>query len=553
MPPLARFAGAVLLAAAAAGAAPTAAGEGAPVGAQRRAAVLADIGRLRLELDSPDELRGALAALEEAARLDPAAIGVRYWHGAALLRAAAAGGSGPLDPDRVALAGMEFEAVFRLSLLDRTPGAQDLRRRAIALLDGCAPHLPAEEKRFAPWWKARRAELLAERPQSDLVHVVGPRDTLSAVAKRYYGDAAEAGRLAAANPEVDPRRLSVGQRLKVPGVPIELPRPAPRLDGLDAALVGTLRSAGSAAERRGAAERLALRDCSAGVPALAEALRTDESPWVRAECARALGRLADPAVEPVLAAALASDGSADCRREAALALGRLGGPGTALALLRGLSDPGHAVAAAAAASLGRLRTAEASGPLTAALSSPAESVRRSAALALRELAAAGRLAPADLDRLRRTAAAGGASAPMALLALCAADREGALAGLAAALGSGDQPLRRAACEAAADLAAGGRLERQIEERLTAALTSRDPAERLGAAAALARSAAREPRSARPALETLVTLLEEPRPVWWGEGGPRPAAEAALGELRSIAGIGLGPDPEAWRRWLERNR
>ena len=524
---------------------------GPPRESQRRAAILADIGRLRLELGTADGLRAAISALQEAARLDPANIRARFWLAAAQVRSAAAGG-GKLDAEKVGRAGLEFEAVFKLSLLDRSAGAQDLRRRAIAELDDCARRLPASEKRFGPWWKRRRAELLAERPQADLVHVVGRRESFATIARKYYGDGREAGRIARANPKIDPLKLRVGQRVTVPGVALKVPRPEPRLDRVDRQLVERLRTSGVAAARRAAAERLAGRDCLAAVSYLAEALRTDASSWVRAECARSLGRLSDPAAEPGLAAALTADRSAACRREAATALGRVAGRASLPVLLRALADRSAAVAAAAARSLGRRRAAAASGPLTAALSARSETLRRAAAGALGRLAAEGRLAAPDLARIRAVAARGnGPKRAAALLALADADSSAAEKLLPAALGSAEIAVRRAACEAAARLATrGGGLEAGVIKRLAALAGSRDPAVRFGAAAAVARARKGRP-AGRRGLLTLAALLGDLRAIAWGDGEPQVVSGLAARELTRLTGKRLAPDSETWRRWLEK--
>ena len=46
-------------------------------------------------------------------------------------------------------------------------------------------------------------------------------DTLMAIAAHFYGDASQWSVIAEANPEADPRRLRVGQEIKLP------PRPGP--------------------------------------------------------------------------------------------------------------------------------------------------------------------------------------------------------------------------------------------------------------------------------------------------------------------------------------
>ena len=52
-------------------------------------------------------------------------------------------------------------------------------------------------------------------------YIIQPGDTLMAIAARFYGDASRWSAIAEANPEADPRRLRVGQEIKLP------PRPGP--------------------------------------------------------------------------------------------------------------------------------------------------------------------------------------------------------------------------------------------------------------------------------------------------------------------------------------
>jgi HEAT repeat protein len=532
--------------------APRCAESGPPRNAQRRAGVLADVGRLKLELGDAESVRGALVALTEAARLDPANIRARYWLGVVYLRAAAAGG-GRLDPERVGRAGLEFEAVFKLSALDRSATARDLRRRAIAALDACVGKLPPGEKRFGSWWKARRAKLPADKPRTDMMHTIARGDTLATIARKYYGDARLAKRIAKANPGVDPRKLWIGKKIRVPDVARETPDPEPPLSRTDRELVRRLRSAGTGAQRRIAAERLGERDCLAAVPRLIDALRSDPSQWVRTEAARALGRLSDANAEPALAAALGSDSSPWCRREAARALGRLGGRGSLRVLLGALSDSSSSVAAAAARALGRRKLARAGGPLVVALSVKSEALRCAAAAGLRDLASAGLLTRGHLAGVRKLAA--GAASPIraaALLALVGGDPGAAEKLLPEALGDNARAVRRAGCEVAALLAAGGGgLERRVIERLVALQGSADPAVRFGAALAVAR-VRRGKGEGRESLRKLIEMLGEGRAIRWGGDEPRPVSDLALEALREITGRQLPPDGEVWRKWLKAN-
>ncbi len=47
-------------------------------------------------------------------------------------------------------------------------------------------------------------------------HVVAPEDNFSALAERYYGSQSYAGILVQANPNVDPRRMKIGARVRIP-------------------------------------------------------------------------------------------------------------------------------------------------------------------------------------------------------------------------------------------------------------------------------------------------------------------------------------------------
>ncbi|MHC4915024.1 MAG: HEAT repeat domain-containing protein [Planctomycetota bacterium] len=544
----------LLVALLAALAGPALAGSPAPSEARRRASVLVDLGRLKMELGTPAALEEALSSLKEAAKLDPASIRARFWLGTAHLHAPR-GGKASLSSEQVGHAGLEFEAVFKLSSVDTSAGAQDYRRRAIASLDAAAGRLPAaERKKFEKWWGARRRDLAAEHPKADVVHVVARGDTFGGISKKYYGTTASAGVIAKANPRADPRRLLVGQQLTIPDVRLGVARPVPQLDRIDRELVARLGSAGSAAERRAAAERLGLRDCLAAVGSLVEALRNDPSQWVRAECARALGRLGAEGAAPALASALVSDRSAHPRREAARALGRTGGDDSTAALLRAMSDRSSGVRTAAARALGATGAGEAAGPLTAMLSSESAARSRAAAFALRDLSAAGVLPAADLDRTRQLAGGDGArERGAALLVLAVADARLAEKMLPAGLESADAELRRAACEAAADLAAAGAiLEPRLVARLLEMTSSEDPGVKIGAALAVARSR-KGKAEGRRALLALAGFLSEDRAVRWGDGEPQPVSQLAAAALTALTGKDLPPEADAWREWLEKNR
>ncbi len=47
-------------------------------------------------------------------------------------------------------------------------------------------------------------------------HVVAPEDNFSTLAERYYGSQSYAGLLLRANPNVDPRRMKIGSRVRIP-------------------------------------------------------------------------------------------------------------------------------------------------------------------------------------------------------------------------------------------------------------------------------------------------------------------------------------------------
>jgi nucleoid-associated protein YgaU len=522
---------------------------GPPAEAQRRAATLADIGKLRLELGTREDNAAAVEALKEAVRLDPANIRVRFWLGTAWLRTAGLGSGKPLDVELAGRAGLDLEAVFRLAALERTAEAEDLRLRAIALLDLCVEEMPASDLRFGPWWKKRRAELLAGRNVVSLSHVAARGDTPESLAKRYYGDAGLGARIAEANPGVDFRTLAAGQRLVIPGVRVEPPAPVPAVDAADRALLRQLASAPQSAERRVAAERLAKRECLMAVPALAGALRADESQWVRAECAKSLGLIASPDAEPALAAALGNDSWPGCRLEAARALARLGGRGSLAVLQAGLDDESPQVAAASARALGALGLPEASAPLLGALGSRSEALRRSAAAALAELGRRDSLGSTQRERLPALAGKGPPAARAAAgLALARLDPAAAVPILKAGL-DGDEALRRGSAEGLALAAAGGaKLDAgTVGSLLKLAAPGGDPATALGAAAA---RAGKGSPAGKEGLLSLAALLDEHRAVYWADADePEPAAGIAARLLAELTGARLPADRAAWTAWL----
>jgi len=518
--------------------------------AVRRAAVLTDIGRLRLELKDADSRRQAVLILKEASELDPANILARYWLGIAYYRSSGLG-VGQLSKESVGLAGLEFEAVFKLSSLDRSRAAQDLRRRSIAAMDDFAKELSGKEKRFNSWWKRRKSQLLSEQPQVDMTHIIRRGDSYRTIALRYYGDAAEAARLIKANPGLNPKKLRPGRRIKVPGVLLDLPKPDPELDRTARGLVAVLRKSGSGAQRRAAAERLGLRDCAAAISFLAEALRGDPDQWVRAECALALGRLGADQAEPVVAAALIRDASPACRREAARALRRLGGRGSVAVLLRALGDISPQVVAAAAGSLVSREPAKVIAPLLRALASPSALVRRAATMSLRDMAADGRLSPRHKKTLESLMARGGGAVRSgAILVLLALDVRGIEKRLPALLADGDPLVLKACCQVAAMIAeSGDGLATDVTDLLEAALEDQHPGVIIAAAVALARS--RKGKSpGKKALLTLAELLEDKRLVNFENYQALPAGKVALSLLKKLTGARLAGDTQTWRRWLE---
>jgi len=531
----------------------SAAENGPPAEVQRRAAALVDIGRLRLEMGTPEDFAAAIETLRQAARLDPANIRARFWLGSALLRFGGLGSARPLDPESAGRAGLELEAVFRLAALERTGESEDLRLRAVTLLDLAAQELPASEKRFGPWWTKRRAELAAEHNVVTIAHLVARGETLPAIAKRYYGDAGLAARITEANPTVDFRNLKAGQKLAIPGMRLAAPAPRPALDRFEAELLKQLASPAPAAERRAAAERLARRECLMAVPGLAAALRADESQLVRAECARSLGLIGSPDAEPALCSALRADPWPGCRLSAARALGQLGGPGAAATLLAALEDASPQVAAASARALGTLGLAEAAGPLLGTLGSGGEVLRRAAAAALADLAGRQALAAGDRERLAGLASKGPPAArAAALLALARADPSAAGSALVEALDA-DETVRRAAAEGIARAAAAGvKIEPKTVERLgRLAAAGDDPATALGAALAAARAGQGAP-AGKEALAALAALLDEHRAIYWADADePEPAAGLAGRALVELTGQRLPPDRAAWTAWLQR--
>lgn len=81
-------------------------------------------------------------------------------------------------------------------------------------------------------------------PEPTKTHVIQPGDTFSSLAARYLGDAKYAGRIMAANPDRDPRRLHVGSKVKIP------PAPAPSAATAADGPVGTAAAASASGRHR---------------------------------------------------------------------------------------------------------------------------------------------------------------------------------------------------------------------------------------------------------------------------------------------------------------
>lgn len=66
---------------------------------------------------------------------------------------------------------------------------------------------------------ARVPETAQPAAENMIIHVVEPGDTFSALAVKYLGGARYVKRIAEANPKIDPNRLYVGTKLKIPVAP----------------------------------------------------------------------------------------------------------------------------------------------------------------------------------------------------------------------------------------------------------------------------------------------------------------------------------------------
>jgi len=118
---------------------------------------------------------------------------------------------------------------------------------------------------------------------------------------------------------------------------------------------------------------------------LAEVIRMEADPMIRAEIVRTLGEFSAPAAAPVLHAALA-DSDPAVRMAACSALGKRGGPEAVEALGEVISgDANTDVRLAAARALGQTGNPDALGGLGVALEDSDPALQRRAVLSLREI------------------------------------------------------------------------------------------------------------------------------------------------------------------------
>lgn len=76
-------------------------------------------------------------------------------------------------------------------------------------------------------------------------------DTFSSIAEEYFGDRRKSVLIAEANPTVDPMRLAIGQRIKLPAQDAALPRPAATGAGSASGSTGTANASNGASENAG--------------------------------------------------------------------------------------------------------------------------------------------------------------------------------------------------------------------------------------------------------------------------------------------------------------
>jgi nucleoid-associated protein YgaU len=116
-----------------------------------------------------------------------------------------AAGRTPLNP------ASSFDPAQRERSATRTAGSpQDGRSEAARTERAAAPTEPDTEKPRNPQQEAR--------PTESRTHTIQEGETFSSLARRFYGHTKHWKRIAEANPDVDPGRLKVGQKIRLPGL-----------------------------------------------------------------------------------------------------------------------------------------------------------------------------------------------------------------------------------------------------------------------------------------------------------------------------------------------
>jgi HEAT repeat protein len=282
-------------------------------------------------------------------------------------------------------------------------------------------------------------------------------------------------------------------------------------------------------------------------PPLLDRLKREESPAVRAQCARSLGVLKAGEAEAALVARLA-DESGLVRAAAARALGELGARGAAPALEKVAAGTDPVVARAAVRALAQLAQPSSAGVIATAARSEDPRLRLAALCALGRFAAAGgKVLPVLAEAVGSESAAERAAAAAALGTLGERKAVGTLAGL---LRDKSPTVRRAAVGALARL--GGASQ---ERRIAAAAGDRDATVRREAAVQLGAlkltgSAAvlvglfadPDPSVVDAALESFVALDPRvvtelaPRGLQSDNAATRRHCALALGRLKLAAGL-----------------
>jgi HEAT repeat protein len=278
------------------------------------------------------ELAEATRSLEEALDLDPANLRALAFLGLARLESARPGPANP-GPFDLAPAREPLDEFLKLATGSPAQTARALLQDVAAALDGAlggpAGDLAAWQIASGLWWQSWR------------------------------------------------ERVTAAAETKLPPTDV-------------VALLEDLRSAPYAWQRERAVERLAESEAEGGevAQALAEALRDDPSPWVRAAAGRAFAGLRPRGWDVRLAEALRNDESAWVRRTCAMSLASNGAgepgegtlrPAALEALKAALAKDTPRVAAAAAYSLGAYGVER---ELVSALASRSAVVREAAVLAL---------------------------------------------------------------------------------------------------------------------------------------------------------------------------